>query len=401
MARVSEAWGIDIGTTCLKVVGLRVGDGQEPATVTGAWLIPWAAPDNHADGDQQGGNVRKARKQTVLLSTDRDERSRMITAAIESLNHDGRLDNAPISVSFPDDRCLQKLIGIPYCDESELADTVRQLAFARVPLQENSAVWAFQPLLGVGSAGGVPTEAAVFMARRDEWKPWVGAFSRAEQAVEALQPASVGVHNAWRAQWDQTFDPNVTARTSRELLLDIGVGQSTLIASGPGYYQARTFPIGGERFTEQLTLCFDWSREKAERVKRHLCAEENARELITVMRVVYEELLDEVNRSISVFASSGVKTDFARLVLTGGGSRLAGLDRFLEQQMKIEVTPLKNFSFLKSMGKHAEHSDRLATAVGLALHGCGLADITASIMQESVVSRTLKALVPSFLRSGP
>jgi Tfp pilus assembly PilM family ATPase len=135
------------------------------------------------------------------------------------------------------------------------------------------------------------------------------------------------------------------------VVVDIGHRRTNLcFVVGDEAVFARTLLWGGEDVTKRLHRAANgtWTREQAELGKKQLgfVASRNRPAKTTVemrmdavVREALQPLLRDLRQTLSSFATKD-KAPVEELLLAGGGSRLAGLAGFLEDELGIPVGPL-------------------------------------------------------------
>jgi type IV pilus assembly protein PilM len=68
-----------------------------------------------------------------------------------------------------------------------------------------------------------------------------------------------------------------------------------------------------------------------------------------VITDVLKDIINDVNRSIDFFISSGAETSITKIYICGGVSSIPNLSKFITSELKIEVEHLNPFSFLKEV----------------------------------------------------
>jgi Tfp pilus assembly PilM family ATPase len=63
------------------------------------------------------------------------------------------------------------------------------------------------------------------------------------------------------------------------------------------------------------------------------------RQIYTAMKPVYTELSGELQRSLGFYSSSGAGRDkgFSQIIALGGGMKLQGLTKYLQQSLGLNV----------------------------------------------------------------
>ncbi|MBL9141535.1 MAG: pilus assembly protein PilM, partial [Phycisphaerae bacterium] len=165
--------------------------------------------------------------------------------------------------------------------------------------------------------------------------------------------------------------------------LDIGTRSSDLIVIADGHCWIRTFPIGGHHFTEAVATAFSVPYGKADRLKAEAATHKYAKQLMHAMRPVFDDLLQEVQRSIGHFQSIRPEKPIARIVGLGSTFRIPGLRKFLSDQLSVDIRRQEEFTKIRVEGSAAAdfsaNAMNLATAIGLALQGLGHSEIAINL----------------------
>ena len=166
--------------------------------------------------------------------------------------------------------------------------------------------------------------------------------------------------------------------------LDIGTRATDLIVVKDGRCWIRTFPIGGHHFTEAISAAVDGiPYGKADRLKAETATHQHAKKLMHVMRPVFDDLLREVQRSVSHYDSLNPDRPITQIFGLGNTFRIPGLRKYLSDQLNIEIRRLEEFQKVKVEGsaasEFAANSMNLGTAIGLALQGVGLGAVNINL----------------------
>jgi cell division ATPase FtsA len=162
----------------------------------------------------------------------------------------------------------------------------------------------------------------------------------------------------------------------------------------------RSARIGGEDITEVIQKTLHISFEEAERLKiekgvvylspaEEKSADETSRRVWEAMQPVVDELLTELQRSVSYFHSQLEGTKIDRILLTGGSSKLRNLDRLVSEQLGAEVKtldPLKNITYSSDVLGDEELMPELGVAIGLALRSIEEGFSTIDLLPKIIIS---------------
>jgi hypothetical protein len=187
------------------------------------------------------------------------------------------------------------------------------------------------------------------------------------------------------ARFEQGTEPQKAT-----VLLDMGALATDLIVMEGNRIWSRPIPIGGNRFTEALVTAFKISFRKGEKLKRSAATSKYARQVFQAMRPVFADLVSEVQRSVGYYTSTHREAQIARVIGMGNAFKLPGLQKFLNQNLQIEVERLSGFKKMTSAANlevspaFADNVSSFAVAYGLAIQGMGLAGVQSNLLPLEV-----------------
>jgi len=208
-------------------------------------------------------------------------------------------------------------------------------------------------------------------------KAMVNALVQAAQAAH-LEPVGLDLtpFALIRAVGEPDGGP-VLGETGEEAVIDVGAEITSICVhehTVPRF--VRILPSGGNDITTAVARGLGVADDVAERLKRGEAVEgapsvEDARRAAGARAVSF---VDEIRSSLEFYAAQSPGAKVARLTLTGGGSKLAGLIELFGQRMAAPVDRGHPFSRVRPdldlpEGALAEAEPLLAVAVGLALPG--------------------------------
>lgn len=129
--------------------------------------------------------------------------------------------------------------------------------------------------------------------------------------------------------------------------------------------------IGGRDYTKMISNVLGVNAEEAEKLKRQPGGK--SEQVIAACESALMNMIQELKLSFDYFTTER-NCDIKRLLLTGGGSMLSGIESILAKSFDIKVDRWDPVSLLKlsetlsSDEELREHSIRLGVAVGLALY---------------------------------
>jgi type IV pilus assembly protein PilM len=132
------------------------------------------------------------------------------------------------------------------------------------------------------------------------------------------------------------------------ILLDIGyMGSMIYLISQGSLDFFRTISFGGKAIDSLLANLLSLSEEEAENKKMEYLSgkkDQEDNEILTVVRPLYGELLEELRKVIQYFQSRSSGRLLKRIYLMGGGAPLTGLASYLAQGLGFEVNQLRQLN---------------------------------------------------------
>lgn len=204
-----------------------------------------------------------------------------------------------------------------------------------------------------------------------------------------IDVSTLGVYNCVRFNHDYE-------ETKTVAILEIGA-QSTdlLIIKGDDFWM-RSFAFGGDNITSVFKKKFNMDFAEAEKLKTKVGLE--SAEIKESVESVLKELQGEISRSIEYYyfqqknATENNESKIDEILLTGGCSRLAGLDKFLGKQFSCPVRladPFKMLTIDSSVNISLDDEAKaiFSQAVGLALRGLNKSEIHINLLHEQVAQK--------------
>src|SRR6185436_12552646 len=169
----------------------------------------------------------------------------------------------------------------------------------------------------------------------------------------------------------------------------LGAENTDLIIADADTIWLRSIPIGGNNFTEALVKSFKLNFAKAEELKRNAQTSKYARQIFQAMRPIFADLVAEIQRSIGFYSSVHRDSRIKRIVALGNTFRLPTLQKYLQQNLQIDVERLDSFhAGSPDDGRLAAVlSDNIASmagAYGLALQAMGQGKIQSSLLPQEI-----------------
>ncbi len=384
MAEPVSAWGIDIGQAGLKAMKLRVSDDGERVIAAAFDYIP----------------------HPKILSQPDAIPEELIREAMKTFLDRNKIDGDLIAISVPGQSSLAKFIKLPPVESSKVAEIVKYEARQQIPFDLNDVIWDYQPIGGGVEESGFMLEAEVglFAMKRELVYDALKPFTNNSKEVEIVQIAPLALYNYLSYDvlgFRKTADtPEPPAAEDYYVILDMGADNTTLLVSNGRSIWIRNVPIGGNHFTRSLTREMKLTFAKAEHLKCNATKAPDPKAVFQAMRPVFNDYVSEIQRSIGYFGSVNRSAKIRKIIGVGNGFRLAGLQKFLQQNLQYEVERLES---LEGVTGDSVLTDPLfidnmmtfAVPYGLALQAIGKTRIRTTLLPpEIAMDRKIRSKKP-------
>ena len=163
------------------------------------------------------------------------------------------------------------------------------------------------------------------------------------------------------------------------VILDIGAVSSTLVVYGKGQqYFTRDLPLGGHHFVKELSNKKEISYTEAQDLlfKEGLSAAvsnafmEPSDRVGIAERTVYDNLVEDLRRSLRFYAKQTGQSFFLKVFLSGGAADTAGLTDFISSKLNIECGIFDPFFEVEGAENiSVNNPSQFTTALGLGIRG--------------------------------
>ena len=139
---------------------------------------------------------------------------------------------------------------------------------------------------------------------------------------------------------------------------------------------------------------------KAEHLKCNATKSPDPRAVFQALRPVFNDYVSEIQRSIGYFSSVNREAKIAKVVGLGNGFKLAGLQKFLQQNLQYEVERVESFSAItpdgfKDAALFEENILSFPVCYGVALQALKQTRIRTSLLpREITTARTIARKKP-------
>lgn len=352
MAKSKGILGIDIGSSAVKLVELKESKKGYKLTALGMVYIP---PETIVDGAVMNAPVLSEKIQELMAQ----QKGKVKDCVSAVSGHAVILKKVPFPASITDE---------------ELAEEIKIEAGNYIPHDLDEVYMDYARLDPAG--GGDQAEVILAAVKRDHMNEYINVLKDAGLNPVIMDISAFALENM--------FETNYDADGAEVLaLVNIGASITNLnIVRGGASLFTRDMNVGGEMYTEEIQKALNVSYEEATAMKMGgddtgAGDEVIPQEVSDIIRSVSEQIAGEVTKSLDFFMTTSADTSISKIYLTGGCSRLQGLDKVIEDKTGYPVELINPFNRIEASAKQfpadelAKMAPSMAIAVGLALRRPG------------------------------
>lgn len=367
MSSKKEAWGIEVGAQAIKA--MKLGRSGSGVALLDFDVMPF---------------------KQVLTTPDLNVEE-AIRVNLDALATKHEFDKSTVVVSVPGHMAFARFAKLPPIETSKVKSIVAYEAQQQIPFPINEVEWDYQVF---AQEDAPDIEVGIFAITKERVARFLSNYRAVGLRVDTLTLSPVAVYNAFAHE-----NAGGSGHGSGTVYLDIGTTSTDIIVVEDETIWLRTLPLGGNHFTQALMKQFKISFAKAEKLKLEAGTSKYAKQIYQAMRGVFNDLVTEIQRSLGFYTSLNRDSELHRIVGVGSTWKLPGLQKYLKQNLQMQVIRPDGFTQLEVEARRAaEFSSvavNMATAYGLALQGLGLGVVEANVLPQSVLrQRMWKAKQP-------
>lgn len=362
--------GLDIGTNAVRVAEVELGAKPVLRSFGQVGLPPGACVD--------GEVVAPA----------------VVGEAIRRLWREVGIQGKVVRVGVASQRVVVRAIDFPDLPEAELESALAFEAQEYIPMPLAQAVLDFQVIESFTGPEGEPLVQILLAAAHQETVAntlaAVSAAGLQASAVDLVSfalirslaageatPAVAGPAKEGAAEEGEA-DTDLDHAGMAEAILCVGAGVTTVVVHEGGLPSfVRTTDVGGSEITEALALDLGIEQSEAEALKRRVGFDhdELTERAARIVEARARDAVAEIRGTLNFYATQQDVAPVGRVLLTGGGSLLAGLEDGLRSALRIPLERAQPRLTLdvRNIGFAVEDlptlDPYLAVPVGLALGG--------------------------------
>lgn len=381
MAESRAVWGVEIGLAGLKAIRLKYAEAANQVLAVAFDYVPHAK----------------------ILSQPDANKEELIDTALSTFLSRNQTKGDVIAISVPGQTALAKFIQLPPVEMSKVVEIVKYEARQQIPFALEEVIWDYQPLGGGAEESGflLDAEVGLFAMKRDQVNQHLAPYLRHHMEVELIQIAPLALYNyLCHDQLGMHPGSDVNEVEEFSIVLDMGADNTTLLVSNGKKIWNRNVPLGGNHFTRALTKEMKLTFAKAEHLKCNATKSPDPKAIFQALRPVFNDYVAEIQRSIGYFSSVNRNSKIKRILGVGNGFKLAGLQKFLQQNLQMEVERVEAFSGLAgdtvlNAPLFQENMLSFVVPYGLALQGLKITRVHTSLLPPEIkTSRLIRKKKP-------
>jgi len=296
------------------------------------------------------------------------------------------LSKDEVVVSVPSQNSFARFVNLPPVEAKRIPEIVRFEAVQQIPFDINDVQWDWQLMTETDSP---ETRVGIFAIKNEVVSSALEHFARENVQVGYVQMAPMALYNYVLYDRPDLVTPAGNKQGQAIVVLNIGAENTDLVVCTGSTVWQRCILIGGNAFTRAIADAFKLNFEKAEKLKRTAPMSKYARQIFQAMKPVFTDLASEVQRSLGFYNSSNPNTKLLKIIALGGGTKLRGLLKYLQQSVQIPIERPDAFKRLAissdvSAAKFHESVCDFGIVYGLALQALGLARIESNLLPRAI-----------------
>ncbi len=341
----SKIIGIDIGSSSIKVI--QLSDNNGGYTLSRFGMAP-LAPEMIVDG-------------TIMDSV-------RCVETLQNLLKDQSISTKDAVISLSGHSVIVKRVSLPQMTEDELAESIKWEAEQYIPFDINDVNTDFQILNTFVDPDGKPQmNVLLAVVKKDKITEYTSLVIEAGLRPVIVDIDSFALENMYGINYEVKEGETVALINIGASLTNINILQKGMFAF------TRDVSIGGNKYTESIQKDLGLSYENAERAKKGESVEGvDSFALDSVVESVSGEIVNEITRSFGYFKTASGNEKIDKIMLSGGSSKIKGMDNFLQQRLdlpieivnpfrKIEIPPEFDSNYIRDI------APLTAVAVGLGI----------------------------------
>lgn len=334
--------GLDIGSHAVKVCQLKKSGDSYSVVALGSALLPEGAVDDGTLNDPEAVG-------------------KIISGLLKNL----KITNKKVGFSISGYSVIVKKIILDAMDDRLLEAHIMAEAEQYIPFDMADVYLDFHDLKTNTTPTG-RTDIMLVAAKKEIVQDYLIMLEGLGLTPVLVDVDGFALENSF--EYSHPEDKNVA-------LVDIGASKMSINILSQGIsVVARDVVLGSQQLTEQIQDALGTDSDEAEKIKLGIIPlESNKKDIENIFSSVCTQWVLEIKKAIDLYHANHPRHPLQKLILSGGGSKVAGLTDFLAKETGLEVTIFSPFKkiFIDEKKIDLQYlesvSPEMAIATGIAL----------------------------------
>lgn len=308
LSGISDFFGLDLGTTAVRVVQLRGSGPVKQLVKYGSAPIDNAVASSDAPADQQ-----------------------RVLQIVHELLASAQISSRNVAVGLPSNKVFTTLVDIDRLSPTELAKSIRLQADSLIPtpIAEAKIDWA---VLGDSPKDKSKQEVLLTSATNEFIEQRLDMLESIGLNVIAFEPDNLALSRAFIAP----------EATTPQIVLDVGSRTSDLVIAMNGAPRlTRSIPTGNEAILRSAVQNLNIDQKQAEQFVFKFGLNKTKLEGQVYQAIIgtVDVLISELEKSIKFFRSRYTEAPLDRIIVTGSAAVLPELPLYIANKtgLKVEI----------------------------------------------------------------
>jgi type IV pilus assembly protein PilM len=368
MAGNQAAWGIDVGVSSLKAIKLR------------------------RDADRVLVEAFEVLEHDKFLTEPDVDRDALIRSTLQKFMSKHSVRRDLVFIGVPGSSTFARFVKLPPVETKKIPEIVRFEAIQQIPFPLDQVNWDYHTFQHPDSPD---VEVGIFAMKKELVAHVMSNFRAVDMMVHGVQMSPLAVYNA--AAYDEMTEEKGT------VIIDMGAEHTDIVIMDQGRVWLRSISTGGNHFTDALAKSFKQQFAKAELLKKSAATSKYQKQIYQAMRPIFADLVAEIQRSLGAYNSSHRDSRLEHIVCMGNPFKLPNLQKYLQQELKMEVTRLEGFrkATVEKAAAFSENILSMSAAYGLAVQALGMGAIETNLLPTEIArSMMWKKKQPWFIAAS-
>lgn len=284
---------------------------------------------------------------------------------IKSLFKNLKLKEKRVAISISGYSVIVKKINLAVMEEADLDEYIQTEVGQYIPFDIEDVFLDYQDL-HTNTEDYDRTDIMLVAAKKEVVEGYLSMLQSAGLKVVIVDIGGFALENIYDTNY--SLNENV-------VLVDIGATKMSINIVSQGIsVLARDVVVGSRQLTDQIQNRFGITIEEAEGLKMgYEPVEEKQKDLDEIYANTCTQWALELKKAIDLYYTNNPDMTLNKIILSGGGSRIQGLDQFFAEEIGLQVEQLNPFAKIKADSKNIDQTylnyigPEMAIALGLAI----------------------------------